>query len=503
MKTNRCRFFQLLLIVCALFLFKTALTAQTGSYFNQRDDQYTLLGLKRAKEAFDYAKSEFERTKEMYNKQLISKQQFDRARNIFADAEVNYQQSLLAVLFEGQHVSVQNAVKYQADDGRKHVKITLANTSGGGAEFKKLVNIDEHLFKTLQPDIINDVYVSLLNSDGAIISQPYEAKIEQLQFTKPQVIDFILLQDLDAVTVNITYGRGSVSSPKIFLQKDASVDKVIVQSEQFSQEAELGKTATLDLTLELFSGTTNTFKLEVVNLPKQINRYFIDPVTNARLSQFKFTESTNTRKAALVVSLPDRLTDDIEIDKPITFFVLVIPRNQSAKLRDIQQTQWTQQAIDSLDVGYVRLELVPRGIGKLLVRAQQLYYSIKADESVHMNIELINEGSRRLDNVEIQVDTPLNWEKSIEPHYISSLNIREENKVELLFTPPHNVSVGRYEFRVRTTSISNNQPVSGEDKSVIVEIKPETNFAGTMLIIALILGITTGIVVFGVRLSRK
>ena len=39
-----------------------------------------------------------------------------------------------------------------------------------------------------------------------------------------------------------------------------------VQSQQFSQEAELGKTATYDLNLELYSGTTNTFSLEVLNL---------------------------------------------------------------------------------------------------------------------------------------------------------------------------------------------------------------------------------------------
>ncbi|MBN1996849.1 hypothetical protein JW935_04795, partial [candidate division KSB1 bacterium] len=367
----------------------------------------------------------------------------------------------------------------------------------------KLLNIDQDLFQTLQPDVINDVYVSLLNDDGAIISQPYEAKIEQLQYKKPATLDFLLLQDMDAVTVNITYGRGSVTSPKIFLQKDATVNKVIVQSEQFSQEAQLGSSASLDLTLELFSGTTNTFKLEVVNLPEQINRYFTDPETNARLSQFKFTESTNTRKAALVVSLPDRPSEEIKIDIPIPFFVLVIPRDQALKMGNKSAQQWSQKSIDSLGVGYVKLELVPRGTGKLLVRAPQLFYAIKADENVHMTMELINEGSRRLDNIEIQVDTPFNWGKSIQPQHIPTLDIREEKTMQLFFTPPEGTSVGRYEFRIRSTSLSNNQPVSGEDKSVIVEVQAETNVFGTVVIIILILGFTLGIVVFGVRLSRR
>jgi hypothetical protein len=64
---------------------------------------------------------------------------------------------------------------------------------------------------------------------------------------------------------------------KIFLQKDASVNRVAVQSEQFSQEIELGKSATFDLTLELFSGVSNTFSLEVLNLPRQVDRFFKDP----------------------------------------------------------------------------------------------------------------------------------------------------------------------------------------------------------------------------------
>ena len=147
------------------------LFGQTGSYFNQRDDQYRLLGLKRAREAYESAKAEFERSKEMRDRELISQQELERAKSLFVDAEVNYQQSLLAVLFEKQYVVVKKAVKYQAKDGYKHVRLTLANTSGGGADYKTMLNIDDELFKSLQPEVIHDVYISLQNDDGAIISK--------------------------------------------------------------------------------------------------------------------------------------------------------------------------------------------------------------------------------------------------------------------------------------------------------------------------------------------
>ena len=427
----------------------------------------------------------------------------DRSRNSFADAEVNYQQALLAVLFEKQYVAIQRAVKIQNEKGQKTVRLTIANSSGSTSEFKKLVQFNDELFRSLQPDIVHDVYVSLLNDEQAIVSQPYEAKIEELHFGKPKDLTFTLLQDLDAVTVNIIYGNGSSSSRKIYLQKDASVNKVLVQSEQFSQEVELGGSANFDLALELFSGVNNTFKLEVVNLTNQINRYFSDPGSNARLSYFKFTESANTRRASLQVFLPDRPTDEVTIDQSIPFYVMVIPRDQVASLGDVRGRVWTEDEIEELNIGYVRLELVPRGVGKLQVRAPQLFFSVKSGESVDVPIDLVNDGSRRLDNVEIEVDPPLNWTKQIDPDNIAQLGINEEKRATIRLTPPSDASVGRYETRVRTTSLSDDQPIAGEDKTITVEIQQEANVFGTVLILVLILGLVGGIVVFGVRLSRR
>ena len=154
----------------------------------------------------------------------------------------------------------------------------------------------------------------------------------------------------------------------LYLQKDSSANRVIVQSEQFSQEIELGTSASFDLSLELFASSARTFRLEVANLPEQIDRYFRDPTSGARLSQFRFTESANTRKASLVVSLPDRATEGVPIDQPLDFYVVVAPVEAdgggSFAEFDAQKT-WTKEELDSAGVGYARLELLPRGKGKL------------------------------------------------------------------------------------------------------------------------------------------
>jgi len=490
----------MLLLIAASW---TDARAQSGTYYNQRDDKYRVLGLKRAKEMYEVARNEYDRQKELFNRGLISRAELDRAQGSFGDAEVNYQQSLLAVLFEQQFVSVSSAVKYQAKDGSKHVRLTLANVSAASAEVQKLLNIEDKLFRSLQPDIINNVYVSILNNENAIISQPYELKIAELRYGQPRVMDFALLQDLDAITVNMIYGNGSQRSMKIFLQKDATANRVIVQSEQFSQEVELGKSATYNLTLELFSRMSNTFSLQVVNLPQQINRYYTDPANSARLSQFRFTESINTRRVALEVSLPDRPTDEVPMDRPVSFYVLVVPQERADEISAQAGRQWTPQEIEKLNVGYLRLELLPRGKGRLLVRAPQLFHSIKPDGTVEMTLDVVNEGTRRLDNIEVKADPPLNWAKKIHPAVIGSLAIGEEQQIRVQLVPPRETSPGRYETRLRTSALSDNEPVNSEDKTVTVEVLSETNIIGTVLLALLILGLVGGMVVFGIRLSRK
>ncbi|MEW5923857.1 MAG: NEW3 domain-containing protein, partial [Candidatus Zixiibacteriota bacterium] len=413
------------------------------------------------------------------------------------------QQSLLAVLFEEQYITVRSAVKYHAPDGSRRVTLTLANTSGGSEEFQKLVNMEDRLFKSLQPSIIHNVYVSLMNDGNAIISQPYEAKIDELHYGTPQKVDFALLQDLDAVTVFLIYGNGSQRSMKIYLEKDASVNRVAVQSEQFSQEVELGSSAYYDLTLELFSGTNNTFTLEVVNLPEQISRYFKNETGQVRLRQVKFTESGRTKKALLQITLPDRASDKVAMDESIPFYVLALPDDKLKNIEGAASRKWTEQELQDLDVGYVRLELIPRGKGELNVRAPQLYHTILPDESAEMTIELVNEGSRRLDHLEIKADPPLNWIKDIIPSEIPALEIGEEARIKLRFTPPDDIAVGKYEVRIQTSALSNGQPLNGTDKIATIEIRARANIIGTALIVLFILAIVGGVVTYGVRLSRR
>lgn len=490
-------------IMLALSLVGQTLLAQNYNPFNQRDDEYRLLGLKRAKESYDAARAEFTRQQQLFGRGHITTAALERARSIYADAEVNYQQSLLAVLFEKQYVTVSSAVKYIAKDGTKHVRLTIANSSGGSGEFQKLLGIDDDLFRSLQPDIVNNVYVSILNNDNAIVSRPYEAKISTLKYGEPVNLDFALLQDLDAVTIFMIYGNGTQRTMKVFLQKDASEDRVAVQSEQFSQEVELGQKATFDLTLELFSGTSNTFALKVVNLPIQISRFFKNRSGSARLSQLKFTESNRTKRAALEIGLPDRPTQEVAMDISIPFYVVIVPRDKLDAFLGQANKIWTETELEALKVGFVRLDLLPRGKGELLVKSPLLYHSIDTDGQVQMYVDLVNEGSHRIDNIEVRVDLPISWQYEVRPESILSLEIGEEKRVNLTFLPPNDVSPGKYDVRLRASGTSSSQPVTAPDKTITVEVRSGTNVLGILFIVLAVIGLVGGIVVYGVKLTRR
>ena len=191
------------------------------------------------------------------------------------------------------------------------------------------------------------------------------------------------------------------------------------------------------------------------------------------------------------------------MDKPITFYVLVLPSEKSDALGDARTTVLTEDEIKAMDVGYARLEVIPRGKGELLVRAPLLYHSITPGEDVAMSIDLVNEGTHRLDNIVVEVDLPLSWRKEVSPEVIQSLEIGQDKRMNLRFFPPDDIAEGKYDIRLRTTGMSNNEPISGEDKSVTVEVRAKANVFGTMIIVLLLLGVVGGMVFFGVRLSRR
>ena len=472
--------------------------ASSQMLYNPNDERFKSLYLEKVQSDYKVQKAEFERQKLLHDKHLISEKEFAESEAQFKSSQITYQQAILSLAFEQPHITIDNAVKYQSKDGKKRVRLTLRNTTGGLVE-GKAVQLED--LEGIRTDRIANVYVSLLNDKGGIISKPYEAKIPSMPSNEPIAVEFLLLQDLDYVVVKCVYGDKS-EEKNILLQKDESANRILITSEQFSQEADLGTRAIYDLTLELFSNMDNVYKLEVLDLPRQLAFDFLEDQTNARLSQVKFSQDVNRRKLSLAVYLPDRYdSTSFVIDQPLRFFAAAIPRELTDHFD--REKRYTANDLDRMNVSYFRLELIPRGVGRIEVRATNFYQELKPGEQVRMNLTVYNDGTRRLDNVKVRTEVPLNWVSTVSPDLLQALLPGKEEIIAITLTPPVDVNVGDYEATVRTEAFASNRKVESEDKKVRIHMAAGSNLFGTSLLVLLLVGALLGIVYFGVRLSKR
>jgi hypothetical protein len=470
---------------------------------SQESQTLKLLSLKRAQLQLEMRKGEFDRALKLQESGLISEQDFVQTRTAYLQAQVEFQEALISFMGSEARISVASAVKYQDNAGKKFVRVSLRYSS---KELKQLeeLNIDaKDIFPMDFLQEIKDVYVSL-RSEGKIISDPYEKTILSLALEQEKQVTFQLLKDVENLDVNVFYS-GKDETTSVYLQKGLSANIVTVNSAQFSQEADLESEATFDLSLEKFSGEANVFRLRVVNLPQQISYEFLDPQTQARLSQIKFTEGVTSMQLSLRLYLPKNTDEHVVIDHPIEFYCLAMDEEQSVKLSGMLSDSpiLGTQEINSMRAGKVKLEIVPRGVGRIEVQAVSLYHEIKVGENVAMEVRVKNTGTRRLNNIRVFTDLPLNWRVEIQPDLIPSLEQGKEEIVSITFLPPEGISVGDYEPKIKTECIADNRQVESEDKIVRIHVTAKTNVLGISFLVLFLVGLLVGIVVFGIKLTRR
>jgi len=486
-------------LILALVCLAVWLPAQAG----QESQTMKLLSLKRAQLTLEKNKGDFDRALKLREQGLQSEEDFSRTQTAYLQAQVDYQQALISFMGSEARISVASAVKFQDAGGKKFVRVTLRYSSKELKELSRLNISAEDLFPLDFMKEIKDVSVSL-KSEGKIVSDPYEKTISALPLETQQDLTFQLLKDVENLEVDIFYS-GKSETTSVYLQKGISANIVTMNSAQFSQEADLESAATFELSLEKFSGEANVFKLEAVNLPSQLNYEFSDPSTGARLSQIKFTEGITSMKLALKVYLPKNADAQVIIDKPIAFYALTLDNDQAVRLAELRSKK---PALDDADVaalkaGFVHLELIPRGVGKIEVQAVNLYHEIKVGDAVTMEIRVKNAGTRKLNNIRVSTDLPLNWRSTVVPDLIGSLEQGKDEVVTLTFQPPADVAVGDYEPKIKTECMADNRTVESEDKIVRVHIASKTNVLGVGLLVLLLVGLLVGIVAFGIKLTRR
>ena len=443
-----------------------------------------LLDLKKARADYEVSKQKFDNDTKLFNAKAIAANDYDRSKNELLSREVDYQKLILKLISQQSYITVERAVKYQDKRGNRKVKITLKSALEGNKEY--LNQFKDH-FDVFTPEMrsgkIYNIYVSLVDNESkTIIGTPYEYCVSSIELGKMADADFELLKDAESLTVALNYNNRK-DEKNIYLKKDASMNVLDIASMQFSQEIEMNSKATYDITLERFSTSDDVYKLEIKNLPRQISYEFMDG--ESKVTQIRFAQGVNVKKLSLQVYLPDRNDEEVVVDQPIKFQVEASTASNNEK------------------AGSEQLEIIPRGKGKIEVRANNLYHETTTGEEFTMDITVRNGGSRRLDNIRVTTEKPLGWETVIEPEIISSLEPEKEQVVKITIIPPKEGGVGAQEVKIKTEAMADNRKVDTEDKTVRIQVNARTSILGTLFLILLLVGFIGGIVWFGMKLSKK
>lgn len=489
---------------CIFYITTFLIFITTMEGFSQQQGKASLLlDLKKARASYENARQQYQSDKKLWNQKAISQQEFEQSKNNLLRKEVDYQKLLLQLVSRQSYLIIENAVKYQNEEGKRRVKLTIKSATEGNQEY--LNRFKEH-FDVFTPQMssgkIYNIFISLASlDDQTIIGSPYEARIPSMKLGGKKTVSFHLLRDVQNVQVQMSYS-GKTDRKNIFLEKGKSANVLEITSTQFSQEADLGTSATYDLSLERFTSGSDVFKLSVVNLPGEISADFHDAESNARVSQIKFNEGVNVRNLSLKVYLPERTSPRVKLDSSIQFYALAVNQKEYKALSPFGK-KINPGKLKKLKGGTVNLEITPRGVGEISLQAPNLYHEITVGDSVRMRMTVENTGTRTLSDIQVQTDKPYEWTSVIEPELIETLDPNESKEVQLALIPPRDVGIGAHEITLQTEALANNQHVKPNDKTLRIKIESATSFWRTAGLILLLIGFLVGIVIFGIKISKR
>ena len=484
-----------------------------------KETQLKLLSLEEAKVALSTTEDLYNRYKKelddmqmLYKQDVVTGKEVTDAETKFKDAErrlemarITLAKTALTFLQDATHLSTMSAYQYIDANANRMMAVTLKNTSdvrlarlGLGEGIQEARIKKENITDLLT---IEDLYVSV-KSGNTVIGEPYEIKVASLPLSAETTLQFKLKSDADEVTLVLEYqNRQELES--IFLEKRSGEDIVRVNSTQFAQEGQLGEWVNYDLDLERLAENEKTFTLEVVNLPERYQYKFTDKGT--QLSRVKFSQGVSKRALVLKVFVPDTIPDS-DLNRSIQFFAVVGDDNAMDVIHKqvrIKGSEITTEELDGLKVGHERLELIPRGVGKIELSFPTLYYELKIGEKVNTEVKVKNTGSVKLNNVRFKTEKPTDWTVDFSKDTIPEIKPREELKINITIVPPPKEEVGAYEIKVQAETDYEGTTVQTDQKDIRLQLSGKTNLTGNILLISVLIVAVIGIAIFTIRLSRR
>jgi hypothetical protein len=463
--------------------------------------------LAQARQSRETAREELQATQSLYENGFVSLQTFNVTKNSYEEArlqleeaELLLEQTTLDLLKNATRIAVRDARKYKNETGRSMVDITLENAS----DVRDAMVVDPSLTESdLQSLLrVDNIFVSIL--DGPVVGEPYEQRIASLDVGQRRTLTYRLLRDSEAVAVELSYLDIVGQRIPVILRKGGEQTLPSINSAQFSQTGELQQTVRFDLTVERLSDEERSFGLAVVGLPRRIDYSFVDQ--GAKVNQVKFDENKSKGTLSLQLEIPEKL-DRQFVGRTRTFFALVAEPREYSRINALQaefgDDPVPEERVDSLNVNYVKLELIPKGIGRLEVLVSNTYREIQVGEELSVRVEFLNRGSVAVQNIKAALDLPYQWQEEVDPLLIKRLEPEERAPVDIIARPPVDIAVGNYELGIEAQGQVGNENIESLEKNLTIHVAASSNVAGNVILIGILILLVVGIGVASIRISRR
>lgn len=496
---------------------------------NELSLRTALIAREHAKETRDRLEREYENALRLYKENIIYKKELDaalsahkQAQQQLKQAEIQLEKTKLSFLSNATYISIMEAKKYYDSQSRRMLDLVLKNTSNlaqaesalglteaepasGSVQARSELGLSWQSPKQIRALLdIENIIVSVVDKSSSI-GKPYEQIISVLPYGREAKLKFVLLKDVQEVGIKLQYLDQNVTQ-HIFLEKESLQKIPTVVASQFSQEGQLGTDIRYDVGLEMLVTSDVSFSLLVTNMPPQIKCSFIDSKSGARITSVRFTEEVSKHALQLRVSIPQKLDVDM-IDKKINFQVWTVTSKQLEAINKLKREyaagDISKEKLDEIEAGRVDLALIPKGKGRLEILINNLYVEIKPQQDVNIKADLHNTGTLTLFNIIPEVSPPLGWTAEVLPKSAAKLAPGDKQSIKIHLQPGPEVSVGEYEARIEARGQSGSEVVPALEKRLKVRISAETRIATTLILVLALVGLIIGIVVFGVKLSRR
>ncbi len=436
-----------------------------------------------------------ERTQQLWDQGLVAIRELEHTRLSVERCRLELQKTFTTFLAINPDIQVEKTVKTRSADGGLALEIALINHTRIDWTELGLQPTDIQAIIDRPADdwnTVHNVMISIVNSDGTLIGQPYTRRIEHFSPEERITCRFQLLENTDIVTIRLESGSYS-REVKIKPTVSEEFNRILIQADHFSQGAALGTEVVYLLHFETFTRPETAYSYQIQGLPEEINISLRDAAKQSTVNKIDFSTTEKTAELELHLTLPER-SRSIPLDKSLPFSLKLYPSRVTVPGSSAQTA--------GQSVGGISLELMVNAATLIGSRSSNLLATTSGGAPFTLPVNVRNEGQKRIFHPQLDVELPASWTADT-VSLPQSLEPGESREATVRVTPPAGVAEGDYNVTVRAYCFDGPNRIEANDLLFRVENQVMRSDRTQYLFGGLLVCLLLAVVIVAVRFSRK